>query len=107
MTKIRDFPELHNQEHFGEETECGTAHCLGGWACALSGYQFIPESFGLFRNPDTGDELGGWNLARDLLGLNAKESLTLFAPGNTRSMLEQMVKEIANGEELRDWEEYW
>jgi hypothetical protein len=35
MTHIRLYPEQHDQESFGRLTECGSAHCFGGWAVAL------------------------------------------------------------------------
>lgn len=32
---IRLNPEQHDQASFGRQTECGSAHCFGGWAVVL------------------------------------------------------------------------
>ncbi len=38
--QIREYPELHDQETWGEDTDeatCGTPCCVAGWACRLGG----------------------------------------------------------------------
>ncbi|MFF0183508.1 hypothetical protein [Streptomyces sp. NPDC005244] len=34
---IRRHPEKHDQGNWGLKTECGTTHCIAGWAAFLSG----------------------------------------------------------------------
>jgi len=35
---IRDNPKLYDQKNYAMPTECGTAHCIAGWACKISNY---------------------------------------------------------------------
>lgn len=89
MDQIREHPELHDQDWFVSYNDCGTAHCFGGWALALTGRVRFT-----------------WRDARQVLGLNAEQALTLFSPANTRSILEQMVEDLSTTGDLRSPEAY-
>jgi hypothetical protein len=108
MEQIRNHPELHNQEHFFTETDCGTASCFGGWACALAGYNPEPHSWGVSATviAPGGAREDAWNAAARLLGLSKQEAFILFSPANSRRVLELMVEDLVNGAELRDWGYY-
>lgn len=117
MQFLIDHPELHKQEEWTVGTECGTAGCFFGWACMLSGLEPIKNlrvghaSTYVFR--DDGIEVGAReyinvrNEAERLLGLTREESYDLSRGTNSREMLQLMVKDLVNGDELRDWGEYW
>lgn len=105
MQHIKDHPELHEQSSVFLQSECGTAACFAGWACMLSGFQpawkssYIgAEAMGV--ETDAG-RTSAMEIARSLLGLTAGEAGYLFAPFNTRTQLEYMVKDLVNGDELK------
>lgn len=102
MTQIKDHPELHRQERVFVETDCGTAGCFAGWACLLNGYMQLSGGHVMTPNGD----VYGVEAAISALGITRNEAYTLFACGNSRSMLELMVKDLVNGEELRDLSHY-
>lgn len=106
MQHITDHPEQHNQNFWVDE--CGTAGCFAGWAALLSGWRVGPAwNFnGPMISPDTLVEKDVCGVARDLLNLDAYDAQTLFCATNTRPMLALMVKDLANGETLRDSDEY-
>lgn len=106
MAQIREHPELHNQEHFFTETDCGTAGCFAGWALMLSGYtKATPTPLAGVISPN-GDWLGAWQSAEDLLGLTPAEAGALFSPANSRKALELMVEDLVNGSELMSGDYY-
>lgn len=107
MQHIEDHPAQHDQGIW--LNECGTAACFAGWACLLSGWQVSPAfdcSVGSVMSPDTLVEKPALDAASDLLGLDAIDADVLFSANNTRPMLALMVKDLANGEELRYQDEY-
>lgn len=58
-----------NKDNYGDDAPpCGTAGCIAGWACLLSGTTFEKAS------------TGGWKRATKLLGLTSSQAATLFAP---------------------------
>lgn len=92
MQHITDHPEQHYQGRW----ICGTAACYAGRAALLSGVT-IDE---ICETPDM------WELGANLLGLTTFEARNLFDPDNTRSMLELMVKDLVNGDDLRQSIDY-
>jgi hypothetical protein len=107
MTRIEDHPEQHDQTVW--VNECGTAACFAGWACLLSGWQSAiswDESRPIVMSPDTLVEKLVPDVAIELLGIGNGDAVTLFDAQNTRQMLRLMVKDLLNGEDLRDWEDY-
>lgn len=107
MAHIRLYPELHNQTWFFSETDCGTASCFGGWALTLSGHFPLQERecFGASVCTPEGHRRASWSAAQAVLGLTAAEAMVLFAPGNTRAMLDRMVEDLINGNDIaRIWD---
>lgn len=100
MTQIKDHPELHRQDVVFADTDCGTAACFAGWACLLDGYMRVSDSVVRVETPN--GTVSGTIAAASALGISDEESWTLFSAGNSRPMLELMVKDLVNGEELQD-----
>jgi hypothetical protein len=101
---IKDNPRKHRQRAWF--SDCGTAACFAGWAVQMEGY----EQAGLVsvrRCDDESKRHPVGTLAQDLLGLSPHEGNTLFHSGNSRPMLELMVKDLLNGDELKDRKFYW
>lgn len=99
MQQIIDHPELHFQRTYFADTDCGTAGCFAGWACMLAGLKPAKDWFSVLVDgrPDS-----TFAVARALLGIPAPEAKILFDIGNTRRMLQLMVKDLINGDQLRD-----
>lgn len=93
MKKIRDWitehPESYNQDLWGSQTECGTKHCIAGWACVLSGvqlswyYAYDDDVSYTFMTKD-GAHIS--TVARDLLGLSSDQAEKLFCTGEEDSL---------------------
>lgn len=79
---------------------CGTVACFAGWACMLDGM----DTEALIR---ANVQFHVAEQAANRLGLSLDEAVDVFDPSNTLSMLELMVKDLVNGESLRDRSEYW
>lgn len=60
---IQEKPKKFSMKAFSETKTCGTVHCIGGWACAISGL----DRFG--HTP-----------AQKILGLSDEEAGRLFYP---------------------------
>lgn len=105
MQRIVDHPHLHDQAWYYTASECGTVACFAGWACWLAGYQTVwdNETMPLASNVRKGPSamaVSAFSVAQLLLGLTPAEAQTLFAPCNSRAVLQLMVKDLVNGEEL-------
>lgn len=79
--KIATTPEAYDQGAWGRREEtapCGTAACVAGWACALSGVA-TTEELAVAR---TGIVRAGWiaDIAATRLGLEDDEAAVLFNP---------------------------
>jgi hypothetical protein len=84
LAQITEHPELHDQQYYGMRRDCGTTHCVAGWAIALSpGVEFT------WRPWDDGFEIDGVSLpdygvtdpevaGRELLGLDLEAAEHLF-----------------------------
>jgi len=99
MTHIIKHPELHHQTGCYEVNEFGVAACLAGRTLLLAGYEpMLPMIDGarssLAQNPRTHEIVSVWNEARDILGLAREQASNLFAPSNTRLMLEKKVNDL-------------
>lgn len=93
MQYIKDHPERHQQDIW--TNQCGTAACFAGWAAMLSGWAaWQVHNFEM------------WTRGANLLGLTYTEARILFDTGNTAPMLELMVKDLVNGDQLRDQADY-
>lgn len=100
-------PETHEQGTWGRKNECGTTHCIAGWACVLEGVQI--------RWTEHGEELaamGGTNevaangtcwaipgYAANALGLDGLQSAALFYEtdnGKALAYLDRLIEEAKN-----------
>jgi len=112
MEHITAHPEEYDQREYAVRTECGTTHCIAGWAVALSDVSIVYRRLGIWDNRTAGDY--GWNAelgspaegtwrrqARDLLGLDALDARYLFHEGRTLDEVWRFVEEISDGEVRR------
>lgn len=108
LNQIKAHPESHNQEVWAEKTECGTAYCMAGWAVALAGYEFDWHSDGTTSSVITERTATSTHyelieeVATVVLGLDFCDAVELFHSLNTVDDLELMVKNLSNGEPIRD-----
>lgn len=127
--QILDHPETHDQgvwarvsydEILGEEPviiECGTAACVCGWACQLSGDRFLihPQDKswngsyypGLIITAEGEKHLIG-ERGQEVLGITDEEAMELFNEGLDRTTVLKHLDALINGEELEyaEYEEY-
>lgn len=76
--KIATTPQAYNQETWGQPSAaapCGTAACIAGWACILSG-AMTPEKLYDLGETRHWERIEG--VAQDKLGLTLDEADTLF-----------------------------
>ena len=97
MQHIVDHPEEHDQRTWISNA-CGTVACFAGWALLLD-------------DVEARDVLAwSWEFtgvaAAEHLGLTIDEAGVLFRGKNSRDMLQLMVKDLINGEELRQTSQY-
>ncbi|MGB3483983.1 MAG: hypothetical protein WBB07_17425 [Mycobacterium sp.] len=110
MQHIDDHPELHDQADWANS--CGTAACFAGWSALLAFGTSVLDGYGFELPAPFNDRLPNGNHPRmsiqaaRLLGLTKAEAETLFDANNTRDMLRLMVKDLANGDDLRELDEY-
>lgn len=103
LDQIDAHPELWDQEYWFTVTECGTAACVAGWACLLSGDKPLPL-LGKFEDLSVGEQAAhvdvqGWMRltrlrAQELLGITEEQADVLFHYENTREDLDRLVPEI-------------
>lgn len=108
MQHITDHPEQHNQSMW--VNECGTAACFAGWATLLSGWyvqRVAPSKVVYVAHQDDLRDFLVNDLAVELLGITNDEADVLFGYGNSREMLQLMVKDLVNGDALREPEDYF
>lgn len=93
MAQIKDHPETWEQGYWATKTDCGTAHCVAGWACTLSGQQIEMRTSGLGNYTAEGHVS---DVARRLLGLTPLRGHALFDGENDLDTIERLVKHYAN-----------
>lgn len=110
LKQITEHPEQHDQSSYGERrSDCGTTHCIAGWAIQLSPdvveYDWIDSWQGPYEAMSSvrfrdGRRLGdSWRsepfaAARDLLGLSEEDADWLFLEcGDTEAVgyLRQLI----------------
>lgn len=91
LAQIDATPELHDQSHWSAATSCGTAYCMAGWACALSGVDWEPGTYAYHD--------GGLGVARELMGLPVQAKI-MFNGCLTRDDLVEMVGIVDEAEAL-------
>lgn len=99
MDQINAHPELHRQGWWFTRQECGTAACFAGWTCLLSGdtpraseNDLSDESSWVVTS--VGTVLRAEDRAIALLGITESAADELFAGGNDREDLRDIVTEI-------------
>lgn len=114
MTYIKDHPEKHDQSLWlnGTYTKvvngkvsdwCATAGCFAGWTVLLSGLYSEAEIYEQWCSTDFCADIPG--IAEEVLQISYDDREILFFGTNTRDSLDLMVKDIANGDRLKDkWE---
>lgn len=96
--QITSHPGTHNQEEWGERSECGTTHCIAGWAAALSGAQltWTDDTYGFSQLYHANGEDPGTYAAR-LMGLDTREAWQLFYKLNNADALAELDALIEKG----------
>lgn len=108
---IEQHPEQYDQETYGdpilnvENERCGTAHCIGGFACAISGYKPVKagkrENWGSVWLHDPQSNELTWIQAQKLLGLTHHEALILFdsewGPFDPKMTVPQALRSFGDG----------
>lgn len=112
LEQIRKDPKSHEQSDWTSATECGTRHCIGGWAIhfaatdlglihdGISYYRVLPEvarSVGI-ENPENA---GSDRTAAKMLGLDEFEADDLFYGNTNAEALELVEKYALKG---REWQ---
>lgn len=94
LDQILAQPELHHQEYWAKQTDCGTAYCFAGWACVLSGLEarFFE---GCRRTEFLTDGRTIDATAQEILGLDSLTVGDLFDPHNDVATLKDYVDQIA------------
>lgn len=104
MQHIDDHPGQHDQATWIDP--CGTPACFAGTSLLLSDMRPVPGNFFRVFVDRDGEVFSVPEAAQRVLGLSDVECDILFAPRNTRPMLELMVKDLVNGDVLRDTDIY-
>jgi hypothetical protein len=103
---IKDHPEKHDQRTWGYKSDCGTTACFAGWTAVLNGYEFyfgrmvFERYYSGVKSLKTGVHSSTSTAAAVVLELTCDEAMMLFDGGNTFEELEQMVKNISNGDPI-------
>lgn len=99
LDKIHEHPEQHNQNVWGERTDCGTTLCVAGWSVVLKGQ----DQWLTYTEPDGSktEELvcATYEKAQYNLGLTSDEAINLFYNSENEEAV-QKLKHIIVGE---DW----
>lgn len=125
LAKIKEAPlhwdqsvwmRLLTDEELGKRSQgdqCGSAFCVAGWACALSGWKprRVKDWYG---NPVLSEYVyfknGRKDIASDrgqkLLGINDEDAAVLFSAGNQLEDIERHVADLKAGRPLRSRYEY-
>lgn len=99
LAQIDQHPEEWNQQEWFTETACGTAACVAGHACLMSGDkpggdECPTTGVVITVNTADGSVLGVQERAQSLLGLTDGEC-DMFDPENTRADIQRYAEQIA------------
>lgn len=82
LTQVEENPEQHDQSQWSAQTRCGTAFCVAGWACFLSGYEPVFPGDKIFETSSEVEKDGELfqtsEKAMELLSLSPEEANQLF-----------------------------
>src|SRR5258706_6245217 len=107
---IETEPEKWDQSDWGQfskasgdkpenDNECGTAYCVGGWACVWGGKKLYWEDRGFFSGTYSAsyvqreDGMRGETVsvaAQRLLGIDLDSASMLFSPANSLERIKEM-----------------
>ena len=78
-------PERYDQDVFGTKIDCGTAHCIAGWAMILADYTVTfrgnpDDSHVEWARPDGSFVECEYRDGGHLLGLSMDQAVELFSP---------------------------
>jgi hypothetical protein len=94
--QIRETPQLWDQANWSENSECGTTHCFGGWACVLEErVKEVNTDYGhtqLLAIDEDGDTSAYAHEAAKLLGFNPVLAGKVFY--NTDQNFELFEKQV-------------
>jgi hypothetical protein len=97
LEQIDTHPETWNQAYWrtpiGYGPTCGTAHCFAGWVATLTGWVWLNDV--LVEKDD--QILAVAFAAAHELGITDAQALRLFAGGNDRDDLDDVLDQIKNG----------
>lgn len=116
LDHIEANPEKHDQSHWAQVGECGTAACIAGWTAVLcGGWEFAQsdpiwneEHVLSFKAPGkTSTRMDPAGIAGKLLGLDdddalGNDALELFFIAD-KEAAKEALRYIANGKQI-DWE---
>lgn len=97
--QITSNPELHDQTSWGEQKDCGTTHCIAGWACAMTGAQldWYTDHHGYTWLRTVNDSEDPEVYAGRALGLDEDTAHTLFYSMSKDGALTLLDKLIEKG----------
>lgn len=99
---VTENPGMHNQDGWGEKTECGTSACVAGWAAIVTNNAEWRKMQGGFNLITTTEESFA-ELGERVLGLSFHDSRALFYSCNN-SQAVQALDYLAAGKAI-EWEE--
>lgn len=99
--KIRENPQAHHQANWGFKSECGTTHCIAGWAAALDGavMDWEEDGFGHWY----ADYVNGGadhieSYAKEALGLSSEQAYIFYSSRDEAlQMLDVLITEGRRG----------
>ncbi|WP_051819243.1 hypothetical protein [Streptomyces sp. NRRL S-920] len=95
--QITSHPEAHDQREWGVRTECGTTHCIAGWAAVLTGatidWRGSEGGHRVYLVDDEDPEV----YAAGMLGLDHDEAHSLFYERDNAAALRRLDILIEKG----------
>lgn len=112
MEHITTHPEEYDQREYAVRSDCGTSHCIAGWALALSGREFTYRRLQSWDHRTAADF--GWaaqvgilgdcsehDEAAKALGLEDDDAAEMFHEDQTLSGVWECVERVTDGEIAR------
>lgn len=97
--RVLDHILRNPREHKQDQWRCQSGMCFAGWACVLSGAEFVsddPDHEDYYYVRDlNGEKVPLWDHATDALGIDILTSTALFEADNTIQDLELMIAALS------------
>lgn len=105
--QIEETPDLYRQHVWALNTECGTAHCIAGWAVRLGLGDEVADR--RMEAESVGAAAGSWSRsAGEVLGLDSIDSSLLFngtfMQGAPASIVAEALRMLARGDGELVWD---